>query len=179
MLVTTQWPLKRAAHLTSLVWVCVLWLPWKLNGAICAMRGVFRRKCIVRSTGIAVYIFQPGITWYAIHHWWETYQIIWEYKTIIVVDQVASPSKGCAEKNTVSIATCEYKLTYIPICQIANWSNPLNICSHGYFCFIRFIQFYNQSRQSKQIVLEKYHTHTFSVAATKIHVPPGTRQYYQ
>ena len=37
MLVTTQWPLKRAAHLTSLVWVCVLWLPWKLNGAICAM----------------------------------------------------------------------------------------------------------------------------------------------
>ena len=37
MLVTTRWPLKRAAHLTSLVWVCVLWLPWKLNGAICAM----------------------------------------------------------------------------------------------------------------------------------------------
>ena len=37
MLVTTQWPLKCAAHLTSLVWVCVLWLPWKLNGAICAM----------------------------------------------------------------------------------------------------------------------------------------------
>ena len=35
---TTQWPLKRAAHLTSLVWVCVLWLHWKLNGAICAMR---------------------------------------------------------------------------------------------------------------------------------------------
>ena len=27
MLVTTQWPLKRAAHLTSLVWVCVVWLP--------------------------------------------------------------------------------------------------------------------------------------------------------
>ena len=38
MLVTTQWPLKRAAHLTSLVWVCVLWLPWKLNGATCAMK---------------------------------------------------------------------------------------------------------------------------------------------
>ena len=37
MLVTTQWSLKRAVHLTSLVWVCVLWLPWKLNGAICAM----------------------------------------------------------------------------------------------------------------------------------------------
>ena len=25
------------SHLTSLVWVCVLWLPWKLNGIICAM----------------------------------------------------------------------------------------------------------------------------------------------
>ena len=25
MLVTTQWPLKRAAHLTSLVWFCLLW----------------------------------------------------------------------------------------------------------------------------------------------------------
>ena len=25
MLVTTQWPLNRAAHLTSLVWVCVVW----------------------------------------------------------------------------------------------------------------------------------------------------------
>ena len=25
MLVTTQWPLKRAPHLTSLVWVCVVW----------------------------------------------------------------------------------------------------------------------------------------------------------
>ena len=37
MLVTTQWPLKRAAHLTVLVWVCVLWLPWKPNGAFCAM----------------------------------------------------------------------------------------------------------------------------------------------
>ena len=37
MLVTTQWPLKRAVHLTSLVWVCVLWLPWKLNRVICAM----------------------------------------------------------------------------------------------------------------------------------------------
>ena len=37
MLVTTQWPLKRAAphHLTCLG--CVLWLPWKLDGAICAM----------------------------------------------------------------------------------------------------------------------------------------------
>ena len=30
MLETTQWPLERAAHLTSLVWVCVLWLPESL-----------------------------------------------------------------------------------------------------------------------------------------------------
>ena len=27
MLVTTQWPLKRASHLTSLVWVCAVWRP--------------------------------------------------------------------------------------------------------------------------------------------------------
>ena len=31
MLVTTQWPLERAAHLTSLVWVCVLWRPESLT----------------------------------------------------------------------------------------------------------------------------------------------------
>ena len=31
MLVTTQWPLERAAHLTSLVWVCVLWRPGSLT----------------------------------------------------------------------------------------------------------------------------------------------------
>ena len=30
MLVTTQWPLKRAAELTSLVWYCVLWRPESL-----------------------------------------------------------------------------------------------------------------------------------------------------
>ena len=30
MLVTTQWPLKRAAHLTLLVWVCVVWRPESL-----------------------------------------------------------------------------------------------------------------------------------------------------
>ena len=30
MLVTTQWPLKRAAHLTSLVWLCVVWRPESL-----------------------------------------------------------------------------------------------------------------------------------------------------
>ena len=38
---TCWWPLSDhwsvQAHLTSLVWVCVLWLPWKLNGAICGM----------------------------------------------------------------------------------------------------------------------------------------------
>ena len=33
MLLTTQWPLKRAAHLTSLVRDV-----WKFNGAICAMK---------------------------------------------------------------------------------------------------------------------------------------------
>ena len=30
MLATTQWPLERAVHLTSLVRVCVLWLPESL-----------------------------------------------------------------------------------------------------------------------------------------------------
>ena len=30
MLVTTQWPLKRADHLTSLFWVCVVWRPESL-----------------------------------------------------------------------------------------------------------------------------------------------------
>ena len=30
MPVTTQWPLKRAAHLPSLVWVCVVWRPESL-----------------------------------------------------------------------------------------------------------------------------------------------------
>ena len=40
MLVTTQWPLERAAHLTSLVWVCVLWLPESLMdlSALCYIR---------------------------------------------------------------------------------------------------------------------------------------------
>ena len=42
MLATTQWPLERAVHLTSLVWVCVVWLPeslmdlsalWRLCGS--------------------------------------------------------------------------------------------------------------------------------------------------
>ena len=32
MLATTQWPLERAANLTSVVWVCVLWLPESLTG---------------------------------------------------------------------------------------------------------------------------------------------------
>ena len=62
MLVTTQWPLKRAAHLTSLVWVCVLWLPWKLNGAICAMRfgflvpiwwSILETKCLNDSRSVS------------------------------------------------------------------------------------------------------------------------------
>ena len=37
MLVTTQWPLERAAHLTSLVWVCVIWRPESLTelSALC------------------------------------------------------------------------------------------------------------------------------------------------
>ena len=38
---TCWWPLSDhwsvQAHLTSLVWVCVIWLPWKLNRAICSM----------------------------------------------------------------------------------------------------------------------------------------------
>ena len=34
---------EACSHLTSLVWVCVLWLPWKLNGAICAM-GEFKLR---------------------------------------------------------------------------------------------------------------------------------------
>ena len=38
MLATTQWPLERAADLTSLVWVCVLWLPESLMdlSALCS-----------------------------------------------------------------------------------------------------------------------------------------------
>ena len=42
---TCWWPLSDhwsvQAHLTSLVWVCVLWLPWKLYGAICAMHTIY------------------------------------------------------------------------------------------------------------------------------------------
>ena len=37
MLVTHSVTTEACSHLISLVWVCVLWLPWKLNGAICAM----------------------------------------------------------------------------------------------------------------------------------------------
>ena len=38
MLATTQWPLERAVHLTSHVWVCVLWLPESLMdlSALCS-----------------------------------------------------------------------------------------------------------------------------------------------
>ena len=49
MLVTTQWPLEHAVLLTSLVWVCVLWLPWKLNGAICAMV-----RDLIAATGLVI-----------------------------------------------------------------------------------------------------------------------------
>ena len=31
---------EACSHLTSVVWVCVLWLPGKLNGAICVMSAV-------------------------------------------------------------------------------------------------------------------------------------------
>ena len=51
ILVTTQWPLKRAAHLTSLFWVCVLWLPWNLNGAICAMEWVIQFNGLSENSG--------------------------------------------------------------------------------------------------------------------------------
>ena len=54
MVVTTQWPLKRAAHLTSLVWVCVLWLPWKLNGAICAMGSNWQQPGTSLDNGLAL-----------------------------------------------------------------------------------------------------------------------------
>ena len=54
MLVTTQWPLKRGAHLTSLVWVCVLWRPYRLNGAICAM-GLFMRDALYHPDDISQY----------------------------------------------------------------------------------------------------------------------------
>ena len=41
MLVTTQWPLRRATHLTSLVWVCVVWRPESLMelSALCRLFG--------------------------------------------------------------------------------------------------------------------------------------------
>ena len=57
MLVTTQWPLKRAVHLTSLVWVCVLWLPWKLNGAICAMWAAQWQLTDLRDPSLVVLIY--------------------------------------------------------------------------------------------------------------------------
>ena len=43
-LVITQWPLERAAHLTSLVWVCVLWLPESLMdlSALCRLQMLYR-----------------------------------------------------------------------------------------------------------------------------------------
>ena len=43
MLATTQWPLERAVHLTSLVWVCVLWLPESLMelSALCSKTNIW------------------------------------------------------------------------------------------------------------------------------------------
>ena len=49
---------EACSYLTSLVLVCVLWLPWKLNGAICAMWNTYtpiivpwcKLKCIHRLT---------------------------------------------------------------------------------------------------------------------------------
>ena len=52
---------EACSHLTSLVWVCVLWLPWKLNGAICAMVVIFFIECRHSK-------------------WSETAQILWYFK---------------------------------------------------------------------------------------------------
>ena len=45
MLATTQWPLERAANLTSVVWVCVLWLPESLMG-LSALWELSSIKCV-------------------------------------------------------------------------------------------------------------------------------------
>ena len=67
MLVTTEWPLKRAAHLTSLVWVCVLWLPWKLNGAIRAM-SIFNLQASEWNSA-----FMITLKTETCHDWWQFY----------------------------------------------------------------------------------------------------------
>ena len=46
MLATTQWPLERAAHRTSLVWVCVLWLPESLMDLSALCGCLFKKKKI-------------------------------------------------------------------------------------------------------------------------------------
>ena len=50
MLATTQWPLERAVHLTSLVWVCVLWLPESLMdlSVLCIVCSAFWKANIIK-----------------------------------------------------------------------------------------------------------------------------------
>ena len=52
MLVTTKWPLKRAAHLTSLICVCVVWWPGSLMelSALCIVRQSHAPEILFAST---------------------------------------------------------------------------------------------------------------------------------
>ena len=54
MLATTQWPLERAAHLTSLAWFCVLWLPESLMdlSTLCLFRRRSKKTLKLRLTGL-------------------------------------------------------------------------------------------------------------------------------
>ena len=54
MLATTQWPLERAVHLTSLVWVCVLWLPESLM-ALSALWGFILDLYAMMKTSLYLY----------------------------------------------------------------------------------------------------------------------------
>ena len=79
-------------HLTSLVWVCVLWLPWKLNGAICVMmlsgtttaRLIFyflhiSPYCIVVCWGNQNQTYAVGscsVVWHTMLYW----IILWRYR---------------------------------------------------------------------------------------------------
>ena len=60
MLVTTQWPLKRAAHLTSLVWVCVVCRPESLMelSALCYCQTIFK----ITSISYDVCIHKPPLS---------------------------------------------------------------------------------------------------------------------
>ena len=60
MLATTQWPLERASHLTSLVWVCILWLPESLMdlSVLCIFLKIFSRY--QHDTNTFSYLF-PGV----------------------------------------------------------------------------------------------------------------------